>query len=80
MNKEELVFALDDLARHGILGEAELDSHVCTIAIRAINQCFEDIDMLLGYIEGEELEIPSLPASGYRGKPTHPYNPEWEVL
>ena len=77
MNKDELIAALTLIAAQDTICNPGILDHPCTVAIRAINQCFEDIESLRGYIEGAGFEMPTLGDESFQPIPTTPYNPEW---
>jgi len=77
MKKKELIELLSQLATEDLAEDCKLEDHPCSVAIRAIEQCFEDIDSLRGYIEGSGYEMPLLGEISFQPNPTTPYNPEW---
>jgi len=46
MNKKSLVGLLNELAEKDLEDGADIFDHPCTVAVRAIEQCFEDIVIL----------------------------------
>lgn len=46
MNKQELVELLERLAMNDLDSDADIYDHPCSVAIRAINDCFSDIESL----------------------------------
>lgn len=46
MNRTELVELLKELAEKDLAEGTELFEHPCSVAVRAIEQCFEDIGVL----------------------------------
>lgn len=46
MNREELTSLLSDLAENDLVQGADIYDHPCTVAIRAIDKCFDDIKSL----------------------------------
>ena len=46
MDKQELIELLDEIAMNDIEDAANIDDHPCRVAIRAIDKCFDDIEML----------------------------------
>ena len=46
MNKQELIELLEKVAEYDLEEGSELRDHPCSVAIRAINQCFDDIKTL----------------------------------
>ena len=46
MNKEQLVELLKEVAKNDLSDGMDIFDHPCTVAIRAINQSFDDIECL----------------------------------
>jgi hypothetical protein len=46
MDRIELVSQLEELAKQDLTDGADIFDHPCTVAIRAINKAFNDIEML----------------------------------
>ncbi len=51
MNKEELIELLSNIATKDLMGGHSLENHPCSVACKALNQCFEDIEKLQSYCE-----------------------------
>lgn len=73
MNKNELKEILNELAEKDLQDGADIHDHPCQVAIRAIDQCFDDINSLKSIIN-----------TGYGEKSKRmqsilkiTYNPEW---
>lgn len=75
MNKEELIMELEAVAEEDTLTLKEYGKHPCTIAIRALNQCFEDIKGLQRGLQN--VPIPPDPILDLDDLSYRPYNPEW---
>ncbi len=78
MNKEELIkyllkIAVEDARQCTV---DEIEDHPCTIAIRALNQCFEDINTLRfsGRLTQDQWKCLSPEDQNLHDEP---YNPEW---
>lgn len=46
MNRKELVELLNEIAEKDLSDGSDIHDHPCTVAVRAINKCFDDIDYL----------------------------------
>lgn len=46
MNKTELIELLESIAAGDTADDANIADHPCSVAVRALNQCFEDINTL----------------------------------
>ena len=51
MNREELKEILSVIAARDLSDGYDIYDHPCTVAIRAIDQCFDDIDTLKGIVK-----------------------------
>lgn len=67
MNKNELIELLSELASLDLVEGENIEDHPASVAIRAINQCFEDIKEREKVIEGLSGGL----------IPNVPYHPEW---
>ncbi len=70
MNKSEMIELLKDVANADHDGRP-LEDHPCRIAIRALNQCFEDIGALQKY--GKQYIHTDQPDCSV----PNPYDPQW---
>ena len=52
MNKIELIEVLTGLANKDLAKDSSIDDHPCMVAVRAIDQCFDDIGALKDIVEG----------------------------
>jgi len=50
MNKTELIEVLSSLAEEDLTEDADIHEHPASVAIKALNQCFDDIEYLKGII------------------------------
>lgn len=73
MNKSELVELLETMAKKDLTDGADISDHPCSVAIRAINQSFDDIEFLKRIISGAANKQ-SKRAYTIRGLT---YNPTW---
>lgn len=72
MNREELTEVLETLAEKDISDGSELHDHPCSVAIRALDRCFDDISTLRMQIERHSSQSKKVQhLVGLR------YNPEW---
>lgn len=46
MNRESLTELLSSIAEKDLTESADIYDHPCTVAVRAINQCFDDIEFI----------------------------------
>ena len=46
MNKTDLVDLMEQIAERDLVDGHDLYDHPCSVAVRAIEQCFDDIDHL----------------------------------
>lgn len=46
MNKIELCELLEELAKKDLVDGGDIFDHPCTVAVRALNQIFDDVNML----------------------------------
>lgn len=46
MNKKQLIDLLAEIAEKDLVQGCDIEDHPCCIAIRAIDQCFRDIETL----------------------------------
>jgi len=53
MNKEELVYFLEEIAKEDLVNGADVYDHPCSVAIRALNQCFDDVTHLSKVVRGD---------------------------
>lgn len=72
MNKETLTELLKELAEADLKSGTDIHDHPCSVAVRALDQCFIDIDTLRGLA----------PHSSTYTKRTQilvrePYKPDW---
>jgi hypothetical protein len=51
MNKEELTELLKEIAENDLNKDADIYDHPCSVAIRALDQCFDDIGILKGVVK-----------------------------
>lgn len=76
MDRHELTDLLSKMAESDLVDGADIYDHPFSVAIRAINQCFDDINYLRGVIKR-----PYSGKSGMSKKARHMvelnYNPEW---
>lgn len=73
MKKEELIELLDALAEEDAVDIASVPDHPCSVAIRAINKCFDEITK-------RDIEILGLHLNGTFPNSAYimlPYTPEW---
>jgi hypothetical protein len=61
MKKKELIELLEDIAKKDLVDGSDLFDHPCSVAVRALNECFEDIKTL-------KRLLPKNRAGGYRFK------------
>lgn len=54
MNKAELIELLNELAEKDLEEGADIYNHPCSIAVRALAQCFDDIKTLQTAFRGQE--------------------------
>ena len=47
MNKEELIALLKEIAETDLADGSVIHDHPCSVAVRAIEQCFDDIEYLI---------------------------------
>lgn len=77
MKKDELIAQLEEVVQRDIIGQdISVHDHPATVAIRAINQCFEDVERIQLMAEEILIEAEAI----YDEKHDmliHPYNPEW---
>lgn len=71
MYKNELIVALKDLAKKDLTDESNIFDHPCSVAVRALDQAYYDIE-----------ELRSLAKSGryckrHKVLVETPYNPQW---
>jgi len=78
MNKDELIHLLAIIVKEDETREIALftGDHPCSVAIRAINQCFEDIKTLQSYAESATVDSQD-PNEREAILVLLPYNPEW---
>jgi len=73
MNKTQLIELLNELAEEDMAEGSEIYDHPCSVAIRALNKCFDDIKLLReisnGFHEGKSKRAKILLVTNY--------NPEW---
>lgn len=70
LNKLELTSLLADIAEGDLAEGSDLFDHPCSVAIRAINQCFTDIKELQFIARGNEQNKSKSLVRGV-------YNPSW---
>jgi len=73
MDRENLVKLLSEMAAEDLESGADIFDHPCSIAVRAIEKSFEDINVLLRVIRSDTMG---------RSKKVQmliglPYDPEW---
>jgi len=54
MNRPELIELLQELVESDLVVGSNIYDHPCAVAIKAINQCFDDIKFLQGIAKGNE--------------------------
>lgn len=72
MNRQKLVELLENIAENDLEEGSDLKDHPCSVAIKAIHQCFDDIGILKNLTR----------SSTWHSKKVKmllglPYNPEW---
>lgn len=73
MDKQELISVLSELASKDLADHSDINDHPCMVAVRAINQCFDDIAHLQQIVSSGA--GPKSKRSVYLSK--LPYNPKW---
>ena len=76
MNKTELIELLEDLAIGDCHPTSDIDDHPCSVAIRALNQCFEVIKTLQGYCPRQTYASHNAPKTKVLLVETD-YDPRW---
>lgn len=72
MNREELVIVLTGMAKADLADDSDLYDHPCSVAIRALDKCFDDINTLRMQVERHSSQSKKVQhLVGLR------YNPEW---
>lgn len=72
MNREELFHLLGELAEKDLAPDSDIFDHPCSVAIRAINKAFDDVNTLRG-VAHKSMEH-SKKVKMLIGLP---YNPDW---
>ena len=52
MNKQDLTELLEDIAKSDLSDGADIFDHPCSVAVRAIDQCFSDVQVLRKVFNG----------------------------
>lgn len=73
MNKEELTTLLEELAIGDLADGANLDDHPCSVAIRALDQCFDDLNYMKQMVIGTQHKR----SKRARRLILNTYNPSW---
>ena len=73
MNKQELVEILEEIAEIDVVAGTEISNHPCSVAVRAINRAFDDMDFLRRVANGK------IPKNSKRAQVMLgcPYSPEF---
>jgi len=53
MNRAELIDLLWDIAVEDTVDYADIQDHPCSVAIRALDRCFEDVNLLKRVVSKE---------------------------
>jgi hypothetical protein len=73
MEKQELTTLLDALAIDDLADGADLRDHPCSVAVRALNQCFDD----LNYMKRIVIGVQHKGSKKARTLIVNTYNPSW---
>ena len=73
MDKKDLIELLEQVAKEDLVEGKDIFDHPCTVAVRAINQCFEDIEYLQDVATGHKNAKCKKAVLLVQTK----YNPEW---
>lgn len=73
MNKEELTETLKEIAESDLSKDSDIYDHPCSVAIRALDQCFNDIDILKGVVKRSSTSYSKKVATIVKMN----YNPNW---
>lgn len=71
MNKTDLIDILTEMAEKDIVEGHDIHEHPCSVAVRAINKCFEDIKTLQAICPKRQGSRRAQMLTGLN------YNPEW---
>ena len=73
MNKDELILLLEEVASSDDRHLDNFGPHPCTVAIHALNECFEDMDRHLQILWNVATAVSDFPQESS----PPPYNPNW---